>query len=131
MFFSGKFSHKNWVSPNYLKFGRGILVFIFPKFLIDAACLFPFGSLFFQFFFFQISLFFDHHNFRDNLVSKYELLQIDWNLVQGYITICLLYYYNTTLLYGYFDLTVYFFEIFPHHNFGGNLVLKSEVLQID
>ena len=71
--FLGKFCLKNWSSPNWLKFGTGVhcyilisnLMFIFPKFL----------SLTF---------------FWANLVPKSEVLQINWNLVQGHIAIYLL-----------------------------------------
>ena len=72
-FLGGKFGPIICSSTKWLKFRRGIhccklitiLMFIFSKFL--------------SFIFFWA-----------NLVSKSEILQIDWKLVQGYITICLL-----------------------------------------
>ena len=54
-----------------------------------------------------------------NLVSKTEVLQIDWNLVTG------------TLLHPYFEFNVYFSKIFVIHIFLGNVVPNSEVLQIN
>ena len=71
--FLGKFGHKSWSSPNWLKFGAGFhcyivisnLMFVFPKFL-----LFTF--------------------YWASLVLKPEVLQINRYLVQGYIAICLL-----------------------------------------
>ena len=40
-------------------------------------------------------------------------------------------WYRGTLLYVCYDFNVYFFKILSIHIFGANLVLKSEVLQID
>ena len=54
-----------------------------------------------------------------NLVSISEILQIDWNFVQGYS------------LYAYYDFDFNFFKTFPIHIILGNLVLKSNVLQTD
>ena len=72
----GKFDLKNWSFPNSLKFDTEvycyililILMFIFPRFL----------SLTFIW---------------ANLVPKSEVLQINWNLVQGYIRMCLFRFY--------------------------------------
>ena len=91
--FLGKFGPKNWSSPNWLKVGTGVhcyifisnLMFIFPKFL----------SLIF---------------FWANLVRKSEVLQINWNSVQGYIAICLL------------QFSVYFFKSFVIHIILGKFV---------
>ena len=73
--FLGKFGLKNWSSPNWLKFGTEVhcyivisnLMFIPPKIL----------SLTF---------------FWANLIPKSEVLQINWNLVQRDIAICLLWF---------------------------------------
>ena len=65
---------KNGSAPNWLKFSTGVhwyilisnIMFIFNIFVI--------------------------HIFWANLVPKSHVLQINWNLVQGYIAICLLWY---------------------------------------
>ena len=57
--FLGKFGPKIWSSPNWRKFGTGVLCYILISNLI---------------FIFKNS----------------EVLQINWNLVQGYVAMCLL-----------------------------------------
>ena len=71
IFFGGKFGHINWSCTKWLKFRVGvnccmlitIFMFIFSNFL----------SVIF---------------FWTNLVPKSNVLQIDWNLIQGHIVIC-------------------------------------------
>ena len=68
IFFS-KFGPKIWTSPSWLKFGT--LLYGYFNFSVN---------------FFKIFVMF----FLANLFLKFELLQFNWNLVQGYIAICLL-----------------------------------------
>ena len=102
VFFLGKFDLKNWGFPNWLKFGTGVHYYMLITILT-----------------FVFSKFFSFMYSWANLVSKSEILQIDWNFVQGYS------------LYAYYDFNVYFFKTFAIHIILGNLVLKSNVLQID
>ena len=128
----GKFNSKNWSFSDWLKFGRevdcymaiSILIFINLKFfkLNEIWCR---GTLLYAYYglnvYFLIIIFI--HIFGANLVTKSEVFQIDWNLVQG------------RLPYTYFDFNVCFFKIFVIYIFFWkiwleNLIIKSEVLQI-
>ena len=70
--FLGKFDPKIWSSSNWLKFGIEVDWYMLMSILMV--------------FFFRISVI---HTFWANLVPKSEFLQINWNLIQGYIATCL------------------------------------------
>ena len=99
----GKFSHKNWSSPNWLKSGTDINCFI----LVSNSML--------------IFLIFFHSYFLGQIWSqnlKFSKLTEIW--------------YQGTLLYVYHDFNIYFCKIFVLHNFGGkfgsNLVPNSLIV---
>ena len=108
--FLGKFGTIIWISSNWLKFCGEVhshmlitvSMFIFSKFFLFGK----FGPkkffklteiwysdrllyAYFNFFvyFFKI---FVIHTFWENLVAKSAVLQINWNLIERYIAICLL-----------------------------------------
>ena len=85
-----KFGPKNWGTPNWLKFCRGIHCYMFITILtfLLSKCL--------SFILFWV-----------NLVPKPEVLQIDWNLIRG------------TLLYAYYDFNICFSKIFVTNVFLG------------
>ena len=100
--FLGKFGPKNWNSPNWLKFDKGVHCFILIsnlKFIFKNFC---------------------HTFFWANLVQKSDFPQINWNLIQEYIVICLL---RLKCLVLQKILSVIFFRT--------NLISKFEVLQTD
>ena len=100
--FLGKFGSKNWSFPNWLKFGTRVYCYIFISNLV----------------FFNSSNF--SHIFLGQIWSqnlKFSKLTEIW--------------YRDTLLCAYYDFNVYCFKIIFIHIFWANLVLKSNVFQID
>ena len=116
IFSLGIFGPKIWRSSNWLKFGTvvdcymviSILLFVFSKFLLFIFSSGKFGPKIwrssnwlkcctgvlyayynFNVYFFKILII---HIFWANLVPKSEVLHFDWNLVQRYIAICLLWF---------------------------------------
>ena len=90
--FLGKFCLKNGSSPNRLKFGAGVHCYMLITILL--------------FIFSKCSSFI---LFWANFVPKCEILQINWNLVQGYIAIGLL------------RFLCFFFQNFCHSYFLGQI----------
>ena len=114
MCFLGKFGPKIWSCLNWLKFGTQVdyymlilvLMVIFSKFLSFIFSLGKFGPeiwsssnwlkcsawvhcyMLITILMFIFSKFMAFIFFWPDLVPKSEVLQIDWNLVKGYITIC-------------------------------------------
>ena len=86
----GKFGHKNWSSPNWLKLGTDIHCFIL---VLNSMLIFP--IFFCSYFFGQI--------WSQNL--KFSKLTEIW--------------YQGTLLYVYHNFNIYFCKIFVIHNFLG------------
>ena len=99
---------------------------------------FEFNVYFFKIFAIQI--------FLVILVPKSEALQINWNLIQGYIAICIItiltfvssklfwdksspklteIWYRDTLLYAYYDFNVYYFKNFVPHIILGKFCPKK------
>ena len=133
--FAGKFAPKILSSSNWLKSCKGvhcfilitILMFIFPKCLIFFALSWSQNLKFskltaiwyrdtllhtyydFNVYFFKILIIF----LWANLVPKSEVLQFNWNLVQGYIAIFLLHF------------CVYFFKIIFIHIFLGQILSEN------
>ena len=133
---------KIWSSPNQLKFGAGVhcymliasFIFIFSKFLSVIFFLGKFGPIIwsstkwlklctllyayydFNDYFFKILSFIQ---FWVNLVQKSNILQIYWNLIQGYIVICWLRF-----------SCVVFQSVSRSEIFGANFIPKSFVLYI-
>ena len=103
VFFLGKFGHKNWSSPNWLKPVTDIHCFI----LVSNSMLI-FTIFFFSYFLGQI--------WSENL--KFSKLTEIW--------------YQGTLLYVYDDFNIYVCKIFVIHSFwgifGSNLVLDSLIV---
>ena len=117
----------------------------------------PYAYFDFNVYFFKILFI---HSFREKLVPKSEVLQIDWNLVDYHILISIVMFIFSKFLwfifslgkfgptksdvrqikwnlvqgyivYAYFDFNIYFFKILFIHIFLANLIPKCEVLQID
>ena len=85
----GKFSLKNWSSPNWLKLGTSV-----HSYMLISNLIFTFSKFLSFIFFGQI--------WSQNL--KFSKLTEIW--------------YRGTLLYAYYDFNVYFFKMFVIHIFG-------------